>query len=233
MSPVENANDPREAKDWIMTPISATGGFDPAAYLAAQARFNVWLKRETKLACFSGDGAAKHNRDEEPLDRGWAHPRMWAHYGGGHAGVCLIFDRERLDAAFQAELAGRGQLTAGNVTYSDRNPALTGAFVIDMAEFVRLGTDQAVNAHAQAHLHTLLFTKLLDWETEVEYRFVLQGHDSAFEFVDFRDALLGCCIGPDYADSDPHGVLARLRTRGTPTYRMQWINGHPDLAAVP
>ncbi len=89
MSPVENANDPREAKDWIMTPISATGGFDPAAYLAAQARFNVRLKRETKLACFSGDGAAKHNRDEEPLDRGWAHPRMWAHYGGGHAGVCL------------------------------------------------------------------------------------------------------------------------------------------------
>ncbi len=72
-----------------------------------------------------------------------------------------------------------------------------------MAEFVRLGTDQAVNAHAQAHLHTLLFTKLLDWETEVEYRFVLQGHDSAFEFVDFRDALLGAVTGPDYADSVP------------------------------
>jgi hypothetical protein len=233
MSPVENTNDPREAKDWNITPISATGGFDPARFLAVQGRLNVRLKRETKLACFSGDGPVKENRDEEPLERGWAHPRMWAHYGGNHGGACFVFDKKKLTAAFRAALKGRGILTADDVMYSDLNPALTRAFVMDMAEVDRAGIDQAVDAHAEEHLHTLLFTKLLDWASELEHRFALRGSDAAFEYVDFKKALLACCVGPDYEDSDPAGVLARLSSRGVPAYRVQWINGHPHLAVVP
>jgi hypothetical protein len=232
MSPVENMNDPREAKGWVISPISATGGFDAVRFLTVQERLNVRLKRETKVACFSGDGAPKENRDEEPLERGWAHPRMWAHYGGDHAGACLVFDKKKLGVAFRNALTARGKMTAGPVTYSDLNPALTRAFVVDMAEVERLGVDQAIDAHAKAHLHTLLFTKLLDWATELEYRFVLRGSDDVFEYVDFGKSLLTCCIGPNYPDVDPSGVQARLRTHGIPTYRLQWINGHPHLAVV-
>jgi Protein of unknown function (DUF2971) len=232
MSPVENMNDPREAKNWIITPISATGEYDPSSFLKAQERLNVRLKRETKVACFSGDGAPKNNRDEEPLERGWAHPRMWAHYGGNHAGACLVFDRARLEVAFSDALTGRGAMTAGQVAYTDLNPALTRAFVLDMAEVGRLGVDRAIDKHAETHLRTLMFTKLLDWATEAEYRFVLRGSNNSFEYVAFGEALLSCCIGPDYPHADPSGVGARLLARGTPMYRVQWINGHPELAAV-
>jgi hypothetical protein len=233
MSPVENTNDPREAKDWIIAPISATGGFDASRFVVVQERLNLRLRRETKLVCLSGDGPPKVNRDEEPLERGWAHPRMWAHYGANHTGVCLVFDMKKLAAAFRTALKGRGVLTAGPVTYSDINPALTHAFVMDMAEVERVGMDQAIEAHADAHLATLLFTKLLDWATELEYRFALRGRDGSFEYVDFNKSLIAACVGPDYPDSDPAGVLARLREAGTPAYRVQWINGHPHLAVVP
>jgi hypothetical protein len=160
MSPVENMNDPREAKDWIITPKSALG------------------------------------------------------------------------IAVRSALKARGKLTAGRVAYTDMNPALTRAFVLDMAEVGRLGMDLAIDAHAETHLQTLLFTKLLDWATEEEYRFVLRGSNNTFEYIDFGEALLSCCIGPDYPQTDPSGVVARLRARGAPIHRVQWINGHPELVAL-
>jgi Protein of unknown function (DUF2971) len=233
MSPFENTNDPREAKDWFVTPVSATSGFDPALFQDTQEALNIRLKRETKVTCFSVDGEPKGNRDEEPLERGWAHPRMWAHYGDNHHGVCLVFDKPRLEEAFRQELEHRGELDAGNVAYSDMNPALTRAFVMNMTEVSALGVDAAIDAHAAQNVGTLLFTKLSDWATEMEYRFVLRGRDASFEFVDLCDTLLAACVGTDYPDSDGSGVLARLRTRSVPTFRVQWINGHPSLVALP
>jgi hypothetical protein len=233
MSPFENTNDPREAKDWFVTPVSATSGFDPNLFQLTQEALNVRLKRETKVACFSVDGPRKANRDEEPLERGWAHPRMWAHYGDNHAGVCLVFHAPRLEEAFHEGLNARGTLHAGPVVYSDMNPALTQAFVMNMTTVADLGMDAAIDVHAAEHLGTLLFTKLSDWSTEMEFRFVLRGRDTSFEFVDTRDALAAACVGSDYSDSDASGVLARLAAKQLPTFRVQWSNGHPTLVALP
>jgi hypothetical protein len=158
---------------------------------------------------------------------------MWAHYGDNHHGVCLVFDKSRLEEIFRQDLAHRGELDAGNVTYSDMNPGLTSAFVMNMTQVAALGVDAAIHAHAAQHVRTLLFTKLSDWATEMEYRFVLRGRDASFEFADVRDTLLAACVGTDYPDSDGSGVLARLRTMSVPTFRVQWINGHPSLAALP
>jgi hypothetical protein len=233
MSPFENTNDPREAKDWFVTPVSATSGFDPRLFQSTQEALNVRLKRETKVACFSVDGPRKANRDEEPLERGWAHPRMWAHYGDNHAGVCFVFHAPRLETAFRDELDGRGTIDSGPVVYSDMNPALTQAFVMNMTKVADLGVNAAVDAHAAEHVGTLLFTKLGDWATEMEFRFVLRGRNPSFEFVDTGDALVAACVGPDYPDGDASGVLARLAARELPTFRVQWSNGHPTLVALP
>ena len=106
----------------------------PAAIAAPPRAYGLGLRDDSRGITTPGDQAtstptttdAKWGHFKRPR---WGHckrPLRWLgaspHVGalrGGHAGVCLIFDRDRLDAAFQAELGGRGRLTAGNVTYSE------------------------------------------------------------------------------------------------------------------
>ena len=50
--------------------------------------------------------------------RGYMQPRMWAQYGNGHQGACVVFDRLRIDDAAQA-LTALGDARGEDVRYTE------------------------------------------------------------------------------------------------------------------
>jgi hypothetical protein len=51
------------------------------------------------------------------------------------------------------------------------------------------GLSQFVQEHLENHVDDLVFTKLTDWETEFEYRFVIYWETDTELFVDISEAL--------------------------------------------
>lgn len=85
-------------------------------------------------------------------------------------GVCLMFRREAFNARAIAQLASRSPISLGRsgrvYTVGDSgNPAAT-----LMPCPATAGPDEIVAEHVRVQLPWLFFTKLLDWQSEHEYR---------------------------------------------------------------
>jgi hypothetical protein len=190
MGPFANLNDPREAKDWQVTPFSATGA--PIAPGLSEA-LTAGLQRHTKILCLSCDETPVVNH--APLCRGWAHPRMWAQYVDNHEGVCFVIDRDAFATRMQA-YAHLGQALDGAVAYTNDQPA-PGAdpFVLDIDSAPAPAAEVLLQHHVAAHGPGLFFTKLKDWADEHEYRWIIRGADSNPLLVDMTGCLLGVILG--------------------------------------
>lgn len=85
--------------------------------------FAIWedvdrfIRGYSKVACFTQDWELPNLVMLPDAVRGWAHLSLWAHYGAGHTGVCLRFDRERLLAAFEVARTNAVHQFHGPVRY--------------------------------------------------------------------------------------------------------------------
>ncbi len=135
------------------------------------------LKANTKLVGFSRDKneAAGKWQPEALLDRGFAKPSMWHHYGGKHNGLCLMFDRDKLNNAFIKRL-DQSRLVSGEVHYSNQGilprPG-DDPFVIKLT-IVSSTTSylSAIQSHLNRWFSELFLRKLPDWANEDEYRWI-------------------------------------------------------------
>jgi hypothetical protein len=217
--------DPRESKNWLFGG-RGEGGYD---ILELSDRANQLAKAHTKILCVTRDAEEVPLPPNERYQRGFAHSRMWTDYAGGHSGVCLIFDRSKLDDAIRTVLAPR-EVHAGAVTYSEWNPELGEAFTIEFETLQTLAVDRALLAHIQTYRRELLFHKNLDWASELEYRWVVFGDSPTPEFVPFGDALEGLCVGVNFPSADEQ-TLWYLATRYeiSTIPRLTWFNGRVGL----
>ena len=102
-----NVNDPRESKNWDMSPfVKPNLNLTLDQYDAISREVSDILKANAKLVCFSCDKneAVGKWQPEALLHRGFSKPSMWHHYGGEHDGVCLMFDGNKLNTAFTKNL---------------------------------------------------------------------------------------------------------------------------------
>lgn len=143
--------------------------------------------------------ASGYKDDAEIFGRGFARARMWEQYAEAHRGVCLMIKREDFEPRALAELRARSANSwAGAVNYTRRgileNPAAT--------LMANLGTPAAsvVHEHVQQQRDWIFFTKLLDWESEHEYRFIESSMDDGYSYVDIGDALSGIIVGHGFPD---------------------------------
>jgi hypothetical protein len=183
------------------------------------------LRRHSKVLSLTID-VPDHDGNAEVFGRGYARARMWQQYAENHQGVCLMFRRELLHAKALDEIQGR---TAGawadGVIYTERgildnpaatlmpNPATTDADVVEQ--------------HIRNHLKSIFFTKLLDWETEHEYRFVEPSMDDGYTFVDIGDTLACVILGWKFPEWQAHGAFEMCQSVGATTWLMQWDRARP------
>jgi hypothetical protein len=228
MGPFANVNDPREAKDWQITPFSAIG---TAVAAGLSETLTIGLQRHTKILCMSCD--EDPIASSVPLCRGWAHPRMWAQYAGNHEGVCLVIDRQAFADRMQA-YSHLGQPLDGAVTYTNDQPAPADSpFVLDIDAAPSTAPPVLLTHHVGVHGRGLFFTKLKDWADEHEYRWIIRGNDEVPIFVDMTGCLLGVILGWRCPDPYLPSFQALCGPAGVALLRIDWEEGHPVLDYVP
>ena len=230
-----NVNDPRENKSWnIVACVRADLNLSLEQYDIMSAEISKLIKGNVKVFCSSMDRASAVNQwqPEALLDRGFARPSMWQHYAGRHNGVCLMFDRKKLDTAIKSQL-DEAHLFARAVDYSDAGVLLTprnDPFYVDL---VRLQSPEecikVLEDHTKRWLGPLFFRKLADWQGEQEYRWVYFDHNAADMYVKFNDALAGVVLGDGVLERYEESFLRHCAMYGAEIARLEWRNGFPAV----
>jgi hypothetical protein len=226
LSPYELTNDPQESRQKLPA-LSTSAGEDYTSQAEPVWQdADWWLRRYVKVACFTQDYELPENALDTDAFRGWAHPSLWAHYGGRHCGVCLRFDRAKLVEQFRSELCARGQCFHGPVEYPTQRASVLPGEPLDVDQVYEFGTDAVVSRYIEKHYRTLFFTKHHDWANEQEYRLILNEPSTLPAYVKIDNCLTGVVLGDLFPPSMLEAVRRALsRIPGTELSQLRYHNG--------
>ena len=227
--------DPRESADWLI----AVTGFVPDDADPLNDIDDFWrlnnrikeLKSYVKVLSLTEDSILEGDERAIAFGRGFAHPRLWEQYADNHRGVCLCFDRDTLVQRLHERLDGFGQLHHDSVDYEDR--AIAGEALTAIADKLRAdGPVKAASGLIQKNLRELFFTKLEDWKTESEYRFVIETETQDEIYADVAPALRAVILGADEGSRFYEPAFAKLcDPTGVEIRHMRWLHGRPYLGS--
>jgi hypothetical protein len=231
--------DPRESKLWSFSVTSqGPDGIGDEDFRQVQDRATAMVKGGCKLLCMSQDEPKSASRGLDPLfRRGFARPRMWAQYGDGHAGVCLVFDRLRLHDQIIGVSPGH-VVYAGRVKYVDRAQDFARAFNLQYADIRDGKLAGALQAKVAKHYRTYFLTKAKDWSSEIEWRWVIRGINAGPsviaepEYVPIGQSLAGIVLGVDVPAVYDPAIRPLCEKYGVPLTRLSWPNGLPFVTEL-
>jgi hypothetical protein len=186
------------------------------------------LRAYTKVLSLTVDAewAARVPEYDRRFGMGWARARMWEHYAENHTGVCLVFARDAFKAAVLSQVQTRSPTArAGAVKYSNTGLARSRASTILLSPD-EPGSEQA-RRHLEKHATEFLFTKLSDWESEHEYRFVEPSETVEYSYVEFRNTLVGFLAGHNFAEDLEGEALALARQHNIEARQILWAFNGP------
>lgn len=239
MSPYDRVNDPREAQPWRFIGASFPGESPSESDRHGEAywRFTaeaheIWGSAKLLALTIDAPVDAGYEGAAAAFGRGWARARMWDQYAEKHAGVCLMFDRDKLTESIRSSLASQGLAApyCRPVEYSDDG---LHAPLLDLNALA--GDDvsaRVVRTFVEEHHDELFFLKNTDWQTEFEYRFVVTAPDSDFVFVDYDDALEAVIVGHAFPPWQRAGAVQLCDAMETSARRIIWSNGRPMLSRM-
>jgi len=122
-----------------------------------------WLRRYTKVACFTQDFEfPDHALDKEAL-------RGWAHYGARHGGVCLRFDRTKLIEHFHAQLCSWGQCFHGPVQYPVERISAVPVEPLDVGQVLEFGIERSSPATSRSIIRSSSSPSTMIGQTRVSF----------------------------------------------------------------
>jgi len=226
-------NDPKETKNWhfhigVNPPYSCN--LSRADMNELSIKLGYRLKNTANVLCFSKDRKLTGDHVKDIYNRGFCKPRMWAHYGDNHKGVCLIFDKEILTKEIFNQFYQKKTIYSGHVQYVNRNvidEPFVSSYCIDYEHLELVGFEQYVLHHISTHLRRLFFEKAIDWITEDEYRWVLFGKESEDLYINYGDSLKGVVFGNDCCENDITAITSKLYDKGIFFEQLIWKNCTP------
>jgi hypothetical protein len=226
-------NDPRESKNWdIAANIRLELNFDLKDHDAVSEQISKALKSNIKLVCFSRDRKEAENKwqPEGLLDRGFARPSMWHHYGDVHGGVCLMFDKDKLNNSFKRQV-DETRLLSAEVNYSDDGIVLrpgNDPFYINLTDVLsEQQYMERLSKHLNEWLPNLFFRKLKDWSNEEEYRWVYFDDNPKPRYLKFNDALEAVIVGERVSKEHAEVLLRYCAQYEAEITDLEWRNGYP------
>lgn len=225
LSQLADINDSKESisNDWQLFGNENQEFADTRDLVIECFRLNV------KAVCFSRDDQDVDPAHQFPLDpcsRGYVKPRMWTTYGRAHKGVCLVFDRQRLEAAFRAHIDPAEKLLCGPVSYG--RPLSFGVLRSFALEFSDFAQDFSATIHSKIDQNSAyyFFFKHLDWITENEYRFVLISDRQQYEDLPFDDALAGVALSMETSSEGTGDIVSIADKAKIPVVQPIWGLNH-------
>lgn len=209
---MSDTNDPMEsAINYVGVAVTRNATFEGMEDALQEIKaLNIALRSGCSVGCFTLPADRVTDRPESQCP-GHLHDRMWAEYGDGHKGVCLVFDKEKLSRAIhehfkEKEDDGLGEVLDGGIDYVDLlSPpnSVRGAFAdIDINDVSSIDFEAYLQAHREQFARALFFTKDTDWLSEREYRFVWVpsvGNVSAtYESILIRGCIKAIILGHNF-----------------------------------
>jgi hypothetical protein len=172
---------------------------DPQFVFLLWAELDRNIRLHTKVACLTQDWRLPEDLIEPDAERGWAHLSLWAHYGAGHTGICLRFDKSKLIAAFEVAPWNDALRFHDTVHYwrSARTPRDNS---VDLGQLREFGPDAVGLRFATVNKDSIFFSKHADWSNESEYRLILLDQSVLPVELDIRSALTGVFLGEAFPE---------------------------------
>lgn len=231
-----NTNDPKESKDWHFSVGSVVNGrnLDHSTAQSMSDWLSSTIKSTARLACFCTDSPQlTGNHLNDIFKRGYCKPRMWAQYGDGHRGVCLIFRTNQFLDATRARFNESTPRLYGAVQYVNR-PIVPNLFsldeqqyTIDLESFETVGRDQYLLQHVVAHRNRLFFEKMTDWENEREWRIVALVSSEDEVYVSFQNSLAGVMFGESASEETMRNLMEAAKKYSPWFMGLKWRNCSP------
>jgi Protein of unknown function (DUF2971) len=203
------------------------------------------VRRQVKVGSFSADGdgdlrslhTREHFRPHSVADRlqgmrGFAHPRMWAQYADNSHGICIVFRREALIAAFESQCqSGNLAYALGPVDYASPDYGMSLGF-IDIGMLLEHGGRGVIIDNYES----ALLSKHEDWSHESEFRLlVIDEPSNAFMLPIGPECVAGVVVGPRF-DVARHGryvkAFARRFAIKGQVRKLDWTHGNCALSLV-
>lgn len=92
--------------------------------------------------------------------------------------------------------------------------------------------DKYIEQHVARYYRALFFRKALDWSSEWEYRYLLNGLDNANEFVSIKSAFCAVCLGADFPPAYEPIVTSTCKSLNIQGAHIQWRNGFPIMFPI-
>jgi hypothetical protein len=238
LSPFSSMRDPRESRSWAITGGGHRATEEDADSLREDTllwiEFNSELqerKRLIKVFSLTRDDSRERDWRSAVFGRGFAHPRLWEQYADNHHGVCLCFDLGKLIDEMGAAVTAAERLDHDAVVYADAE-IVADALHVSMEELRAHGVSATVTKHVREHIGELFFTKLRDWETEMEYRFVVETDHPDPIYVNVRRALRAVILGAEVSGFYEPAFSALCDPAAIAILRMNWVHARPHLAKI-
>jgi hypothetical protein len=88
---------------------------------------------------------------------------------------------------------------------------------------------ETLDEHVSTHLRELFFTKLKDWESEMEYRLVLPTNDDQPVYVGIQEALRAIVLGAQVSDAYLPALAKPCSEQNVQIFKIRWPYGRPQL----
>jgi hypothetical protein len=244
-SRLASCDDPRESKQWSFDFVGAEQRLCLEQYPEVPNLFSSYIRNNSRVLCFCGwnDEKLDFSKDMIPHYReayyraGFARSRMWSQYGRertcngrGHTGICLVFDRTRLEEEFESSFETNKKFY-GSVEYQYYLESFVRARKIECRNILIHSVDEALGMQIDANFHEYFFLKSMDYRDEHEYRLVVivDGGDSIG--LPIESSLTAVIVGVDFPSDEYEHVdtLAQNCTSSVERWFLSWQEVRPQL----
>jgi hypothetical protein len=217
-------NDPRESKIW---PFKFYCSSSDSRDLFKSHLFDDvhdYILDNTHLLCFSNSleetDESKQSAFSE-LNEGWAYHRMWAQYADNHKGVCIMFDKTKLQESLKSDLRDCSILgdSISYINHKNDNELTNDPYMINLEDFVKMGTSEYMNNHIRQFPKELFLMKHDNWQDEHEFRYIIFGHENEY-YLNIQDAITGIILGEEFDNSQLKEILELANELNIDVYRI-------------
>ena len=125
--------------------------------------------------------------------------------GRGHTGVCLVFDRTRLEEEFESSFEKRKKFSE-SVEYQYYLESFVKARKIECRNILNKSVDEAMRMQIDANFHEYFFQKSMDYRDEHEYRLVVIVDDGDSIGLPIESSLEAVIVGVDFPPEEYESI---------------------------
>jgi len=240
---LRGVNDPKEALSWPFKLFCYDSQSVPLSGITSMMhKIENFVLDHVFVTCF------RHDTQDTPMssdyhnmnNKSFCDTRMWNEYADKHKGVCLVFDKMKLekmffdtvaDAAFAGPVFYHNDFSGGTPNqhpyqHTIPNNAIPlhfqhckDPFMINVELLQSLGVDEVITMHISYYYRQLLFQKNTFWKSENEYRLILfQKNIMPYCDMPFHDSIKAVILGDKGPNDDKNNIVNICMQKNIPVY---------------